>query len=127
MVGCPSHWGAHFLLAVSIATIAYVGGSIAWNRKVKSSTHDISDLLPHQQFWAQLLALVQDGVAFAKEHVAAGGAHGDGGGGSIAAPLVGSAAHENADESSSTATPSTVGQTEADAAAISDDDDDLVE
>jgi hypothetical protein len=78
---CGSKWGWYFLLLTGLGAGGYVGGFIGFNMKTKGLSG--KEALPHQEFWLELKALVQDGVVFAGAK-ATELQKGDGGGGSAA-------------------------------------------
>jgi hypothetical protein len=128
-VRCNSNWGWWLLGTLSVGSLLYVGGTMAYTSQTGGAAQ-----LPHRAFWSELGSLAIDGVAFCRMKLGGGAgpqgmsARGGGGGGyesipakvkpAAAAPApstTGGAAGTGGDESSSS-------EEEED-----DDDDELVE
>ncbi len=62
-LGPKGTWGRLFLLGFLVSLIAYLGvfGALNWRKGMRGKA-----ALPHRGFWSEILALVQDGVAFSK-------------------------------------------------------------
>jgi hypothetical protein len=64
--GCPSSWGGGFLTMLCVVVLGYAALSLAHGYHRGLRGRELLHRHPHRALWAEVAALVMDGVAFAR-------------------------------------------------------------
>ena len=59
-------WGCHFVFGVLLACLLYLGGGIMMRWRSHPEAKTWREQLPHPEYWLELRALCEDGLAFTR-------------------------------------------------------------